>query len=75
MISKKRHRFIDSGIVESTSSTDARYIRFLNATLILFSLAQIPIIPLLISLELQAQLLVNLLALCLCAVGFFLLIA
>ena len=65
-----RHWLIDSGIVQSTSNTDARYIRFLNATLLLFILAQIPIIPLLIALELPSQLMVNLFALCLCTARF-----
>ena len=61
---------IDSGITPDTSGSDARYIRFLNATLLLFGLAQVPILSLLIALRMGPQLLVNLIALGLCALGF-----
>ena len=64
--------FIDSGTTDDLTNSDVRYVRFLNATLLLFCLVQIPIIPLLITLELYSQLQVNLLALTLCAIGFYL---
>ena len=53
-------------------AADARYVRFLNATLLLFSLAQAPVLPLLITLSMIPQLLINLTALALCWVGFVL---
>ena len=63
---------VDSGVSPETSGSDARYVRFINATLMLFVLAQVPILPLLISLGMGAQLQVNLLTLGLCALGFVL---
>lgn len=62
--------FVDSGITSITPEIDMRYIRFLNATLILFGFGQIPILALLISLGLWAPLQVNLAALAICALGF-----
>ena len=64
--------FIDSGVTPNTSGSDARYIRFINTTLLVFAVAQLPILPLLVTLGLEAQLLVNLLALGLCGLGFIL---
>jgi len=64
--------FVDSGVTSETSGTDARYVRFINATLLLFALAQAPILPLLVTLGLGAQLQVNVASLCLCVLGFFL---
>lgn len=62
--------FIDSGITPQTSESDAKYLRFLNATLLLFGIAQLPILSLLIALGLWTQLIVNLVALGLCGLGF-----
>ena len=63
-------RFVESGVRADTSGSDARYIRFLNATLLLFGLAQVPILPLLIALEMWTQIPWNLAALSLCGLGF-----
>ena len=63
---------VDSGVTPETSGSDARYVRFVNATLLLFGLAQAPIIPLLLVLGLGSQLQVNLVTLFLCALGFVL---
>ena len=63
---------VDSGITPDTSRSDARYVRFLNTTLLLFALAQAPILSLLVVLELSAQLYTNLGALVLCGLGFLL---
>ena len=60
----------DSGVTAETDPTDARYIRFLNTTLLIFVLGQAPILPLLISLVMWAQLVTNLAALTLGGVGF-----
>jgi adenylate cyclase len=68
----KATRFIDSGVQPHTPSSDARYIRFLNATLLLFGLGQVPILSLLFTLGLESQLPTNLAALGLCGVGFML---
>jgi class 3 adenylate cyclase len=62
--------FVDSGVGAETPKSDARYIRFLNATLLLFGLGQFPILSLLFILGLQFQIIVNLIALSLCAVGY-----
>lgn len=62
--------FTDVGITADTDSADMRYIRFLNTTLLLFVLAQLPIIPLLVSLKLWVQLSTNLAALAACGLGF-----
>ena len=66
------HQVIDSGIQSGTSDLERRYIRFLNSTLILFACAQLPIFCLLLILKMTIPLLVNLLALSLCGVGFIL---
>ena len=63
-------RFVESGVRSDTSSSDARYIRFLNATLLIFVFAQVPILPLLVSLEMWTQIPWNLAALSLCGLGF-----
>lgn len=63
---------IDSGITSQTVKLDARYQRFLNAILLLFGVAQVPILSLLVVLDLWAQILVNLFALGLCGLGFVL---
>jgi hypothetical protein len=44
--------FVESGITLKTSESDAKYLRFFNATLMLFGLAQLPILSLLVVLEL-----------------------
>lgn len=64
--------FVDSGITPQTSESEVKYRRFLNATLLLFGIAQLPILSLLVALELWTQLLVNLTALGLCGLGFVL---
>ena len=61
---------VDSGITVETPESDIKYIRFLNTTLLLFGLGQIPIISLLIALQLWLPLVVNIAALALCGVGF-----
>ena len=63
---------VDSGITAHTAKLDARYQRFLNAILLLFGVAQVPIFSLLVVLELWTQLLINLFALGLCGLGFVL---
>lgn len=68
----KLKSMVDSGVTMNTTRYDARYIRFLNTTLILFGLAQVPIISLLITLNMRPQLLVNLAALSLLVIGFIL---
>ena len=59
-------RWIDSGVDQQTPETDVKYIRFLNATLLLFGISQLPILGLLIGLELWGQLPINVIALALC---------
>jgi len=61
---------VDSGVGVDTPKSDARYIRFLNTTLLLFGLGQFPILSLLFILGLQTQLGINLIALSLCGVGY-----
>ena len=63
---------VDSGLTKDTKSSDARYVRFLNTTLLLFGLSQLPVTALLLFLGLRFQLFVNLVALGGCVVGFFL---
>lgn len=63
---------VDSGIGPETSGVDARYVRFLNTTILVFGVAQGPILPLLVTLGLWPQLVANLAALSLCGVGFWL---
>ena len=50
----------EAGISADTSTADARYIRFLNATLLLFVFGQIPILPMTVTLGRGPQILVNL---------------
>ena len=64
--------FAASGLTPGTNAPNARYVRFLNAVLIVFAAAQVPILPLLVTLELLSPLLVNLAAISLCAVSFLL---
>jgi class 3 adenylate cyclase len=64
--------FVDSGIGPETTRSDARYVRFLNTTMLVFAGAQAPILPLLVALELWAQLAANMVALVLCALSFLL---
>ena len=45
--------------MERTFDTDTKYRRFLNATLLLFTVAQLPILALLVSMKLWAPVLVN----------------
>ena len=66
----KARRIGDSGVTPDTTGSEARYIRFLNATLLLFSFAQVPILPLLIGLQMWPQIPWNLAALSLCGLGF-----
>jgi adenylate cyclase len=61
---------IDAGVTPDTPGSDARYVRFLNATLLLFGLGQVPILSLLVALGLEAQLQVNVAALGMCVLGF-----
>jgi|GEM_PF-959465 len=63
---------IDSGITPKTTDTDTKYLRFFNATMLLFGMAQLPVLMLLVTLELWTQLIVNLTALVLCGLGFIL---
>merc|ERR1712216_322480 len=63
---------VDSGVPPNTSRSEAKYIRFINATLVLFSFAQLPILSLLMTLNLWLQVLINLGALGLCGLGFVL---
>jgi adenylate cyclase len=65
-------RFIDSGVGSETASTDARYVRFLNTTLLVLALVELPILVLLVVLGLGPQFLTNLVALCLLVTGFVL---
>ncbi len=64
--------FIDSGVHSEMAEADTKYIRFLNATLVLFGLGQIPILALLINFEMWFQLATNFGALALCGLGFIL---
>lgn len=57
---------------QKTPESDTKYIRFLNGTLLLFGMSQLPVLWLLVSLELWVPLLVNSAALALCGLGFFL---
>ena len=61
---------IDAGITAETAEEDVKYVRFLNATLVLFVMAQLPILWLLFSLGLGIQIFVNLTALALAGLGF-----
>ena len=62
----------DAGITSETAEDDIKYIRFLNATLLLFVMAQLPILWLLVNLGLGVQIFVNLTALGLAGLGFVL---
>ena len=64
--------FIDSGVAAETPSTDARYIRFLNTTLLVLGLIEVPILALLIALGLGSQFQTNLVALGLLTFGYVL---
>ncbi len=64
--------FVDSGINAQTPDSDVKYLRFLNATLLLFTLAQLPVLALLTVVELWDQLFINLAAIGLCWTGFLL---
>ena len=64
--------FVDSGITAQTPDSDVKYLRFLNATLLLFTLAQLSVLALLTLVELWDQLFINLAALGLCWAGFLL---
>ena len=46
---------VDSGVTAELPSSDARYVRFINATLLLFGLGQVPILSLLVVLGLVPQ--------------------
>ncbi len=61
---------INSGVTADMTGSDARYIRFINATLLLFGSAQLPILFLLISLDMILPLGINLIALVLFGLGF-----
>ena len=63
---------VDSGVTAELPSSDARYVRFINATLLLFGLGQVPILSLLVVLGLVPQLATNVAALVLLVVGFVL---
>ena len=64
--------FTEVGITPDTKPTDDRYIRFLNTTLLIFVFAQLPIIPLLVSLKLWLPLSTNVATLATCGLGFVL---
>ena len=64
--------FVDSGVTPDILTSDTRYIRFVNATLLVFAVVQIPILGLLITLDLGPQVRTNLLALGCLALGFVL---
>ena len=64
--------FIDSGVESETVSTEARYVRFLNATLLVLALVEYPILVLLVVLGLGPKCLMDLIALCALVTGFVL---
>jgi adenylate cyclase len=66
------NQVVESGVTENTSDLDARYIRFLNSTLIVFAFIQAPVLALLAALELAPQFTTNLAALALLVFGFLL---
>lgn len=70
MLNRIARECIDSGIRHDTPGSDIKYLRFLNATLLLFGMAQIPVLVLLVTLELWTPLAVNAVALGLCGCGF-----
>jgi adenylate cyclase len=61
---------VDSGVTAEMSSLDARYVRFLNTTLLILGLIELPILGLLLVLGLVSQLQINLIALAALASGF-----
>ena len=63
---------INSGIQTETSEEDTRYIRFLNTTLIIFAIAQLPIIPILAIAQLSSAVFINSCAFSLLIIGYFL---
>ncbi len=65
-------KVINSGVTDNTPVSRTRYVRFLNATLVLFALFQVPILGLLMALDLTLQVGINLAALSLCGIGFVL---
>ncbi len=64
--------FVESGLTSDTPSSDARYIRFVNATLLVLAVVQFPILGLLIALDLGPQVQTNFFALGLLTLGFIL---
>mgnify|MGYP001263901570 CR=1 FL=1 len=64
--------FIDSGVTKETPALDIKYVRFLNATLLLLFTAQIPMLGLMIGLASWTPLLLNLAATGVCWLGFML---
>ena len=64
----KKHKA--AGTRPDKQGTADRYIRFLRTTLLIFVAAQLPIIPLLISLELWIPLCTNVATLAICGLGF-----
>ena len=64
--------FIESGITKQTPEADMKYVRFLNATLLLLFTAQIPMLGLMLGLESWTPLLLNLAATGVCGLGFML---
>ena len=63
---------IHSGVTTSMTESDARYVRFLNAILLLFTLTQIPVFPILIMTKMTSALTVNVIALSLIILSFYL---
>ena len=64
--------FIESGVTKETPASDIKYVRFLNATLLLLFTAQIPMLGLMIGLASWVPLLLNLAATGVCWLGFML---
>ncbi len=64
--------FIESGITHQTPESDMKYVRFLNATLLLLFTAQIPMLGLMVGLESWTPLLLNIAATVVCGIGFLL---
>ena len=65
-------QFIDSGISQQTPEWDLKYVRFLNATLLLLFTTQIPMLGLMLGLKLWTPIFLNVSALMLCGLGFVL---
>ena len=64
--------FIDSGLTPKTPESEIKYVRFLNATLLLLITALMPMLVLMSSLKLWTPILLNIAALGLCGIGFML---